>query len=90
MLVGDAFIPGIHLRKLGFTYGACAVYLLKMVREYKNLKKHDIPDIFIKTRKTACSQHDVAYVDFKDLPRSTVSDKVLRDKAFDDAKKSKI
>ena len=27
-------------------------------------------------------QHDLAYGDFKDLPRRTASDKVLRDKAF--------
>ena len=30
----------------------------------------------------ACFQHDMAYGDFKDLPRRTVSDEVLSDKAF--------
>ena len=29
-----------------------------------------------------CFQYDMAYVDFKDLPRRAVSDKILRDKAF--------
>ena len=30
----------------------------------------------------ACFQHDMAYGDFKDLPRRTASDKVLCNKAF--------
>ena len=34
-------------------------------------------------------QHDVAYRDFKDLPRRTASDEVLRDKAFNIAKNPK-
>ena len=37
----------------------------------------------------ACFQHDMAHGDFKDLARRTVSDKVLRDKAFDIAKNPK-
>ena len=31
----------------------------------------------------ACFQHDEVYRAFKDLPRRTASDKVLRDNAFD-------
>ena len=31
----------------------------------------------------------MAYLDFKDLPRRTASDKVLRDKAFNNAKNPK-
>ena len=38
----------------------------------------------------ACFQHDTAYGSSKDLAKRTVSDKVLRDKAFKIAKKSKI
>ena len=30
----------------------------------------------------ACFQHDMTYGDFKDLPKRTASDKVLRDKAL--------
>ena len=29
----------------------------------------------------ACFQHDIGYVDFKDLNRKTASDKICRDKA---------
>ena len=37
----------------------------------------------------ACFQHDMAYGNFKDLARKTVSDKVLRRKAFNIAKNPK-
>ena len=36
-----------------------------------------------------CFQHDMVYGDFKYLPRRTVSDKVLCDKAFNIAEDSK-
>ena len=37
----------------------------------------------------ACFQHDMAHRDFKDLEKRTASDKILRDKAFNIAKKPK-
>ena len=37
----------------------------------------------------ACFQNDMAYGDFKDIKRRTVSDKILRDKAFNIAKNPK-
>ena len=41
-----------------------------------------------KQNKT-CFQYDNAYGDFKDLPRTTASDKILRDKEFNIAKNPK-
>ena len=79
-------------------------HLLKTMKEYKNLKKQDIQDIFIKTNQKkhdivydiillmilTLIQHDMAYGDFKDLPKRTASDKVLRDKAFHIDKKASM
>ena len=50
-----------------------------------------IHDIYIYQKKLdkTCFQHDVAYGDFKYLPRRTASDKVLPDKAFNIAKNPK-
>ena len=58
-------------------------HLLKRKKEYENLKKQEIWDIFI---KTMCSQYDMIYGGFKDLPRRTSSDKVLFNKALNIAK----
>ena len=63
--------------------------LLKTKEEYKNLKKRDSRHIYQNELDKACLQHDMALGDFKDLPRRTASDKVLRDKAFNIAKNSK-
>ena len=37
----------------------------------------------------ACFQHEMAYGDFKDITRTTVSDKILHHKAFNIAKSPK-
>ena len=53
LLAGDKFMPEMHLRqpasldKSGFTYTACGLFT-KAKKAYKNLKKHEILDIFIK------------------------------------------
>ena len=41
-------MPEMQLKQPGFTYSACRSYSIKK-REYKNLKKQGIRDIFIKT-----------------------------------------
>ena len=38
--------------------------------------------IYKKEQDLTCFQYDMVYVDFKDLPRKAISDKVLQEKAF--------
>ena len=45
LLSGDKFTPEVHLRQIGFTYSTCGPFKKK----YKDLKKEEIRDIFIKT-----------------------------------------
>ena len=45
--------------------------------------------IYQKEINKASFQHSIAYGNFKDLPKRTVSDKVLHDKAMDIAKNPK-
>ena len=56
--------------------------LLKKERIKKFKEIGDTTYIYKNELDKACFQHDVAYGYFKDLPKRTVSDKVLRDKAF--------
>ena len=56
--------------------------LLKKERIQKFKEIGDTNYIYKNELDKACFQHDVAYGYFKDLPKRTVSDKVLRDKAF--------
>ena len=41
-------MPEMHLRQLGFTYSICLPFKKKTKKEYKNLRKQKIHDIFIK------------------------------------------
>ena len=45
--------------------------------------------IYRKELDEVCFQHDMAYGDFKELPRRTASDKILRHEAFNIAKNKK-
>ena len=47
LLAGDKFMPEMHLKQPGFTYSACRTFT-KEKKEYKNLKKQEIQDIFTK------------------------------------------
>ena len=46
LLAGDKSMLDMHLRQPGFTYTVCGVQNTK--KEYKNLKKQEIHDTFIK------------------------------------------
>ena len=83
-------MPEMHLKQHGFTYSACGPFTKNKERIEKFMKTGNTDFIYKNELDKACFQHDMAYGDFKDLAKRTVSDKVLRDKAFKIAKKSKI
>ena len=66
-----------------------ADHLLKINKEKKFKKAGDSRYIYQNELDKACFQHDMAYGNFKDLPRETASDKVLHHKAFNIAKNQK-
>ena len=43
---GDKFMPEIHLKQPRFTYSVRVDQLLKINKEFKNLKKQEIQNIF--------------------------------------------
>ena len=47
LLGGDESMPEMHLRQLGLIYSACGSFT-KTKKEYKNLKKEEVHDIFVK------------------------------------------
>ena len=82
-------MPEIHSRQPGFMYSACGPFTKNKTRIQKFEETGNSRYIYQNKPDKACFQHDVAYVDFKDLPKRTVSDKVLCDKAFNIAKSPK-
>ena len=89
LLDRDKFKPEMHLKQPGFTYSACGPFTKSKERIQKFKETGDTRYIYKDELDKACFQHDMAYGDFKDIARRTVSDKVLTDKAFNVAKNPK-
>ena len=89
LLIGDEFMPEMHLRQPGFTYSACGPFTKNKERIQKLKETGDTKYIYRNELDKACFQHDMTYGDFKDLEKRTASDKVLRSKPFSIAKNLK-
>ena len=82
LLVGDKFMPEMHLKQPGFTYSACGPFTKNKERIEKFMQTGNTNFIYKNELDKACFQHDMAYGKLKNLAKRTQSDKVLRDKAF--------
>ena len=83
LLVGNKFIPEMHLKQTGFTYSACGPFTKTEKRIEKFMQTGDTSFIYKKELDKACFQHDVAYDKTKDIVKRIQSDKVLNHKAFE-------
>ena len=85
LLVGDKFMPEMHLRQPRFVYSACGPFTRhkERINEFKHTD--DRRYIYRNELDKACFQHDSAYADHKDLINRPEADKVLRDKVYDTA-----
>ena len=74
LLVGDKFMPEMHLRQPGFTYSACGPFTRNKERIEKFMKSGNTDFIYKNKLDKACFQDDMAYGKSKDLPKRTASD----------------
>ena len=89
LITGDKFMSEIHLRQPGFMYSVFNPFIKKKERIKNFTETKDSRYIYQNELDGACSQHGMAYGDFKDLNRRTAANKVWRDKAFNIAKNLK-
>ena len=89
LLAGDRFMPEMHLKQRRFTYSALGLFTKNKKRIQKFKETRDTSFINKNELDKACFQHNIAYGGFKDIVRRTASDKFLRDKTFNIAKKPK-
>ena len=82
LVVGDKFMPEMHLKQPGFAYSACDPSTKNKERIEKFMPTGNTDFIYKNELDKACFQHDMAYGKSKDLAKRTQSDKVLKDKAF--------
>ena len=67
----------MHLRQSSFTNSACEPFTKNKERVQKFKERGDSRYIYQNKLDKACFQNDMAYDDFRDLTRRTVSDKIL-------------
>ena len=89
LLVGDKFMPEMHLRQPQFTYSACGPFTKHKQRIQKFKETGDTNYIYKNELDKACFAHDAAYSDSKDLTKRTAAVKILRNRAFNIAKDQK-
>ena len=81
LLVGDKFMPEMHLEQPGFTYSACGPFTKHKERIQKLKETGEARYIYRNELDKACFQHDAAYADNKDLLNRARADKILEDNA---------
>ena len=83
LLVGDRFMPEMHLKQPGFTYSACSPFAQNKERIEKFMQTRNTDFIYKSELDKAYFLHDMAYGKSKDLAKRTQLDNVLTDKAFE-------
>ena len=82
LLVGNKFMPEMHLKQPGFTYSASGPFTKNKERIEKFMPTGNTDIIYKNEFDRAYFQHDMAYGKTKDLGRRTQSINVSRNKAF--------
>ena len=89
LLLGDKFMPEIHLKQTQFTYSACGPFTRHEQRIQKFKETGDTNYIYMNELDKVCFTHDAAYSDSKDLTKRTIANKNSKNRAFDIAKDPK-
>ena len=86
LLTRDKFIPELHLKQPGFTYSVCGPFTKHRERIQKFRETGNLKHLYRNELDKACFAHDAAYSDSKDLAKRTISDKILKDRAYEIAR----
>ena len=89
LLTGDKFMPELHLKQPGFTYSTCGPFTKHRERIQKFRETCNLKYLYRNELGKACFAHDAAYSDSKDLAKRTISDKILKDRAYEIARNRK-
>ena len=81
-LTTNKFMSETHLKHPGFVYSFGGSFTKNIKRNRRSKEAGDSGYTYQNKLDKSCFQHDKADRDFKDWPRRTTSDKVLRDKLF--------
>ena len=74
LLIGDKFMPELHLKQPGFTYSVCGPFTKNCGRIQKFRETGNLKHLYRNELDKACFAHDGAQSDRKDLAKRTISD----------------
>ena len=74
LLVGDKFMPELHLKQPGFTYSACGPFTKNKEIIEKFMQTVNTDFIYRNELDKACFQHDMAYGKSKNVAKRTQSE----------------
>ena len=78
LLVGDKFMPDMHLKQPDYTYSACGPFTKNKKRIERFMQTGNTDFIHKNELDKVCFKHDMAYEKSKNLIKRTHSDKVLK------------
>ena len=87
-MTGDKFIPELHLKQPGFTYSVCGPFAENVERIQKFWQAGNLKHLYRSELDEACLAHDAIYSDSDDLAKTAISEKILKDRAYEIAKNS--
>ena len=79
----DKFLSELHLTQPGFTYCACRPFTKHHEIIQKFRKTGNLKHLYRNELGKACFAHDATYSDSKDLAKKTISNKILKDRAYE-------
>ena len=88
LLVGDKFMPEMHLRRPKFVYSTCGPFTRhkERIKEFKRTGGTCL--LYRNELDKTCFKHDAAYAKYKDTENRLISDQKLRNSAYDIADNS--
>ena len=72
LLIGDKFMPEMHLRQPGFTYSTCGTFTKNKEIIKKIMQTENTGFIYKNELDKACFQHDMAYIMLKTHKKNTI------------------
>ena len=79
-------MPELDLKQLGFTYSACGPFLKHRKRILKIRENCNLKQLYRNELYKACFAHGAAYSYSEGLARRTISDKILKVRAYEIAR----
>ena len=76
-------MPELHLKQPGFNYSACGPFAKHRERIRKFRETGNLKHLYRNELDKAYFAHDAAYSDSKDLAKRIISDKILKDRAYE-------